>query len=140
MAHEALIHRLDAELATDSVTDFDAELATDGVTEFLEYFFGDPSWATFTPGGPLARFRAADTGAEWLVQVGTSSGTSPGGNTYEKEPSFQRVDSGSPTVTVTASARDLDAWVWNRPTLAPPSVEGSDGDYQALVTVLAAGV
>jgi uncharacterized protein (TIGR03083 family) len=139
MAHEALIHRLDAELATDSVSDFDADLATDGVSEMLEYFFGDPSWATFEPDGPIGRLRTIDTRTEWLVQVGVSSGTSPSGNSYQREPSFQRLDSGSPSVTVSASARDLDAWIWNRPTLAPPTVEGSGEDYHALLAVVAPG-
>jgi len=136
MTHEALIHRLDAELATGSVSDFDTDLAIDGVDEMLDHFFGDPSWAKFEPGGPIVRIRALDTDAEWLVQVGETSGTSPSGNTYEGEPAFQRLASGTPTVTVGASARDLDAWIWNRPTLAAPIIEGSDADYHAVVRVV----
>ena len=39
-AHEALIHRLDAELTAGVVTELDAGLATDGVLEAIEWMFG----------------------------------------------------------------------------------------------------
>jgi uncharacterized protein (TIGR03083 family) len=64
-AHEALIHRLDAELTAGAVTDLDPALATDGVLEVLELMFGGaPAWATtIHTDGPLGRVATTDTGA-----------------------------------------------------------------------------
>ncbi len=53
MAHEVVIHRLDAELAADAVTPIDAGLAADGVHEALQHFYGGfPPWSTHTSGRP----------------------------------------------------------------------------------------
>ena len=47
-AHEALIHRLDAEQVVGDVTPLDARLATDGIDEALRIMFGGtPDWAEF---------------------------------------------------------------------------------------------
>ena len=49
-AHEALIHRLDAELTAGERTAIDARLAADGVDEVLGVMYGEPPpWGTFTP-------------------------------------------------------------------------------------------
>src|SRR6476619_3799926 len=46
-AHEAFIHRLDAELTAGTVTEMDSRLAHDGVLEVLERMFAAvPPWAT----------------------------------------------------------------------------------------------
>ena len=52
-AHEALIHRLDAELAAGvRVTPLDAALAADGVAEVLDVMYGGaPAWGSFTRSG-----------------------------------------------------------------------------------------
>jgi uncharacterized protein (TIGR03083 family) len=57
-AHEALIHRVDAELTAGSRTPMDPRLSADGVDEVLRVMFSDlPAWASFTPDpeGPLRR-------------------------------------------------------------------------------------
>lgn len=78
MAQEALVHRLDAELTVGSVTDLDAALATDGVHEALQHFYGGhPPWSDYSAGGPVGRVRTTDTGAEWLLRLGSFSGLSP---------------------------------------------------------------
>ena len=141
MAHEALIHRLDAELTTGTVTDFAADLATDGVLEVLQYFFGYPVWATWDADGPVGRLRATDSGAEWLVQLGSFSGLSPNtGKTWDHEPSLELVDSAAPTFTVSGTGRDLDAWLWGRPPLAEPVVDGDTTDLARLQAIIAAGI
>jgi uncharacterized protein (TIGR03083 family) len=134
MAHEALIHRLDAELAADAVTDFDPALAADGVPEVVHYFFGwRPSWGELSP-GPVGRLKATDTGDEWLVQIGTWSGQSPtSGKTYEGEAYTSLVTDGEPSFSVSATARDLDAWLWNRPTISAPVIDGDASRLQAMV-------
>ncbi|WP_238993563.1 hypothetical protein [Nocardioides caldifontis] len=49
-AHEALIHRLDAELTAGTVTALDPTLASDGVDEALDVMFGGcPPWGSFEP-------------------------------------------------------------------------------------------
>jgi uncharacterized protein (TIGR03083 family) len=135
MAHEALIHRLDAELTADAVSDFDAALAADGVAEVLYYFFGwHPTWATLTPGTTVGRLAATDTGNEWLVRFDSWSGHSPdSGKTYDGESFLSIVDAGDPSYSVQASARDLDAWLWNRPTITAPKIDGDASVLQAVV-------
>jgi uncharacterized protein (TIGR03083 family) len=132
-AHEALIHRVDAELTAGSRTPLDPVLATDGVDEALRVIYGGvPGWGTFTPQGDgLVRLRAADTGASWLVLLGRFTGTDPGGTSYD-EPDIYPAASDPGTVAaaeVTADAADLDCWMWHRPPLGP--VERS-GDQRAL--------
>lgn len=141
-AHEALIHRLDAELVVDAVTDIDAELAADGVDEAMRVMFGGvPPWATWQPGGPTGRVRIAGGDAEWQFRMGTVSGTSPtSGTVYSDEPSIELLDEASPSFTVTASARDLDAYLWNRPTLGAVRVDGDDADYRRFAAMVGAGI
>lgn len=138
MAQEALIHRLDAELTVGAVTGFDAALAADGVVEGLELFYGGrtPAWATFDGSGPVGRVGMTDTGDNLLLRVGTISGTHPTGKTYTGEPSVLMLESGDPTFTVTGTARDLDAWLWQRPTLADVQVDGSRDDFAQLQAVI----
>jgi uncharacterized protein (TIGR03083 family) len=134
-AHEALIHRLDAELTAGTVTGFDAELATDGVLEAVEWMFGGaPSWATAAKDGPLGRLVTIDTGATWLVQVGHWSGVGPeSGTVYADEAMLFLVADGEPTFEVRGSARDLDAWVWNRPGFAEVKRSGEMADFEAVI-------
>ena len=132
-AHEALIHRVDAELTAGSRTPLDPALASDGVDEALRVIYGGvPDWGTFTPeGGGLVRLRAADTGASWLVLLGRFTGTDPGGTSYDEPDIYPAAsDPGTDAAAeVTASAADLDCWLWHRPPLG--AVERS-GDSEAL--------
>jgi uncharacterized protein (TIGR03083 family) len=138
-AHEALIHRLDAELTAGVVTELDAGLATDGVHEAIEWMFGGaPGWASSTPDGPVGRLSTTDTDTSWLVQVGHWSGTSPNtGKTYTDEQMLFLVDAGEPSFELTGTAADLDAWIWNRP---PRSEISRTGDTAALEAVIMSGL
>lgn len=142
MAHEALIHRIDAELTAGlTVSHVDAELAADGIAEMIDYFFGGPAWSAFTASGPVGLLRATDTGGQWSVQVGSVSGTSPDGErSYDQEPAFRAADASAqaPSFTVSAAARDLDAWLWQRPTHTDVAVEGSDADFAAFTAIVTA--
>jgi uncharacterized protein (TIGR03083 family) len=141
MAHEALIHRLDAELTVGLLTDVDPSLASDGVHELLQHFHPHPEWADYRGDGPVGRLRATDTGDEWLVRVGSWGGLSPNtGKTYRDEPCVGLATDGEPSFTVSGTARDLDAWAWNRPPLEPPATDGSDADFRAFAAVLATGI
>jgi uncharacterized protein (TIGR03083 family) len=134
-AHEALIHRLDAELTVSTVTDLDPELATDGVAEVLEWMYdGIPAWGTSEGTGPIGRVATTDTGGQWLVQLGTWSGTSPNtGKIYAGEGSLTILRDGEPTFEVSGTARDLDAWLWNRPTLTDITRTGDCAGFEELI-------
>src|SRR6516162_2466870 len=87
-AHEALIHRVDAELTAGERTGMDARLSADGVDEALRVMYGGelPDWGAFTPASADAvRLRATDTGDSWLVTAGRFTGTDPGdGVSYDQ--------------------------------------------------------
>jgi uncharacterized protein (TIGR03083 family) len=139
-AHEALVHRLDAEAAAG--VDFhpiDPELAGDGVDEVLDVMYGGaPPWAAVTLDGPVGLLRATDTGRQWWVQIGRFDGVGPeSGTEFRDEPMLALLPGGRPTFTVSATAADLDAWLWNRPSTGPVSV---DGDASRFIAVLRAGV
>ena len=77
-AHEALIHRLDAEQAAGAVTPFDPPLAADGVQECLEVMFGgSPPWGEFRGLPHHVRVDLTDVGESVWVQIGRFSGTNP---------------------------------------------------------------
>ena len=78
-AHEAAIHRIDAELTAGvPVTPLDAALADDGVAEALGVMYGGaPPWGSFTPSGETIAVRMTDTGTDLLVALGKFSGTDP---------------------------------------------------------------
>lgn len=140
-AHEALIHRVDAELAANHRTDIDAVLATDGVLETIEWQFGGaPSWSTrAADAGPVGRVATTDTNAEWFVRIDRWSGTSPNtGTTYSDEPVLELVETAptDPAFEIAGSAVELDLWMWNR------GDEGVTirGDATAFIEVVRVGV
>jgi len=145
-AHEALIHRVDAELTTGTLTPLDPRLAADGVDEALRVMYGvPPTWAQSSV-DPAATVRVActDTGDSWLVTLGRFAGTSPNsGKTYDGEPFLQvesRDDGRPTTVSVSATAADLDCWLWNRPAVGPVEQAGAPETLSRFVAVVAAGV
>jgi uncharacterized protein (TIGR03083 family) len=127
-AHEALIHRLDAELTVGDVTALDTELASDGVLEVLDVMYGgEVPWGTFTPAGVQAEVRTTDTGLTVPVALGRFTGTDPDdGTTYDDEElSVRRADKGQePSAVVSGRAADLDAWLWHRRDESGISFEG----------------
>lgn len=120
-AHEALIHRIDAELATgngpDDWASVDAELASDGVDEALRIMLGGvPDWGTLELDGRSARIEATDTGASWNLVLGHFTGTHPPSGTYCDEDAFDVTDEQvQPAAVVRGGAADLDCWLWGRP-------------------------
>jgi len=129
-AHEALIHRLDAEEAAGQVTDLDPRLASDGVLEALTVMYGGcPPWGTITPSDRVIDVRMTDTGDALHVALARFTGTDPDGTTYD-EPDLAVVPQGATVATVSGTAGDLDAWLWHR---GEGRVEVAlDGDQAAL--------
>jgi uncharacterized protein (TIGR03083 family) len=116
-AHEALIHRLDAELAAGTPTPLDPRLAADGVEETLDVMFGTtPAWGEFVPLPHHVRVDCTDTGDATWVQLGTLVGTDPATGEAVDEADIRVVaDPGTePDAVVAGPAGALDAWLWHR--------------------------
>ena len=142
-AHEALIHRLDAELVGGRPGTMDPALSADGVDELLRVMWAElPGWAAFRPTGGEVLVETTDTGDAWLAVLGRFTGTSPNtGKSYD-EPTIMVAEpamAAAPAARVRGTAAALDRWLWNR---GDTGVERT-GDPAALAHVddlVAAGV
>lgn len=137
-AHEALIHRLDAEQTAGEVTPLDPALAADGVDEALDVMFGGtPPWGTFTGDDRYVRVDLTDRDHSVWVQLGRFVGTDPGGNRHDVDDLSAVADPGvEPTVVIAGSAPDLDAWLWRRAGAEPLRVAGDPAAYDAFRKVV----
>jgi uncharacterized protein (TIGR03083 family) len=117
-AHEALIHRTDAELAAGlPVTRPEAALAADGVDELIRGFLvGVPEWASWTPDGTTVALACTDVEARYVLELGRMTGTSPtSGRSYDLDAAELRDDpSARAHAEVAGDAWDLDRWLWGR--------------------------
>jgi uncharacterized protein (TIGR03083 family) len=143
-AHEALIHRVDAELAAGSRTPMDPRLSADGVDEALRVMYsGIPPWGAFaSDGSRVLRLRATDTGDSWLVTLGRFTGTDPEGS-YCDEPDFSvaDADSGAPaSALISGTAADLDCWLWHRPPAGAIDQAGDSGALAEFTAAIAPGL
>ena len=145
-AHEALIHRVDAELTAGQRTGMDPGLSADGVDEALRVMYGGevPDWGSFTPAGPeTIRLRATDTSGSWVVTVGRFTGTDPDDQASYDEPCLQVAerDAGEPAAAqITGTAADLDCWLWHRPPLVPVERSGDEDVLGRFDSAIAPGV
>ncbi|MGH8945533.1 MAG: maleylpyruvate isomerase family mycothiol-dependent enzyme [Acidimicrobiia bacterium] len=127
-AHEALIHRVDAELVSDEVTPADPDLALDGIDELLRVMLGGmPAWGSFQPDGLVVGVEATDAPGRWTLRLGRFQGTSPNsGKTYD----FDAAEVGNgPEGThalLGGEAWLLDRWLWGRAGDQSPSVAGDE--------------
>jgi uncharacterized protein (TIGR03083 family) len=144
-AHEALIHRVDAELAAGGRTPMDPRLSADGVDEALRIMYGGvPEWGRFTAGSAgTLRLKATDTGDSWLVSLGSFTGTDPGDQTSYDEPSVHAADrdpGGGSAAVVAGRAADLDCWLWHRPPLAQIDRSGDQDVLSRFDSATAPGI
>lgn len=139
-AHEALIHRLDAEETAGAVTEMDPTLAADGVLEALTVMYGGcPPWGTITPSDRVVAIRLTDTGDELRVALARFTGTDPDDGTTYDEPDVAVVadDGAPPLATVSGTAGDLDTWLWHRGQgRVDVRLEGDDAALAELATIL----
>ena len=134
-AHEALVHRVDAELAAGTSSAVDPVLAADGVHEVLDVMYGGcPPWGSWEPGESLIRVDCTDTGDGFWLRFGTFSGTDPdSGTSYVDEEDFHVVEAPGgdvePDVVVDGPAAALDLWLWSRGGDTEVSVAGDEATY-----------
>ena len=143
-AHEALIHRVDAELTAGLPRSLiDPALAADGVDEALRVMYGGdlPAWGSFVPDGAgQVSIQAADAGAAWLAELGRFTGTDPDDGKSYDQPGI-RVTAGDPgpdtAATIRGHADDLDCWLWHRPAHGPLERSGDAAALAGLDALLA---
>ncbi|MDQ1292539.1 MAG: hypothetical protein QG608_419 [Actinomycetota bacterium] len=144
-AHEALIHRVDAELAAGERTAIDPLLAADGIDEVLRIVHGGiPPWGSTAPyeEGTAVRLCAKDTGRTWVCAIDRFVGTSPTTGVEFDRPALQVLaDEGCAVdATLTGTAADLDCFLWNRPAEGQILRQGSAGLLARLDELLAEGM
>jgi uncharacterized protein (TIGR03083 family) len=131
-AHEALIHRVDAEQTAGQVTPLDPALAADGVDEALDVMLGGtPAWGTFAGLPQHVRVDVADRGESVWVQLGRFTGTDPdSGVDHDLDDISVVPDPGTePDVVVSGTAGPLDAWLWRRADDSEVTVSGDRRVY-----------
>jgi uncharacterized protein (TIGR03083 family) len=143
-AHEAMIHRLDAEYTAGTVTPMDPELSADGIDVVLHTSLGwRPEWADVVADGTTVDVVAHDTGDRWRVATGRWSGMSPNTATaYTDEPLVDVVDdaAGAADATLTGAAAAIDAWLWGRGSRAALEPSGDTVALDRLAAVVTVGV
>ena len=113
-AHEALIHRVDGELAAGIPSEMDTDLAADGVQELVDWFFGTaPDWATFEPRERL-RIVRTDGPGEWYLAKGRFRGTGPESGTAHDMVTVLAGHPGVAEAEIRGPAPQLDLWLWGR--------------------------
>lgn len=135
-AHEALIHRLDAEQTAGTLTPLDPTLAADGVDEALDIMFGgSPPWGVFAPLPHFLRVDLTDTGESVWVQLGRFTGTNPVDDVAFDEDDLRVVDvdglppDTEPDAVISGPAGAVDAWLWRRGDAEALHVTGDRGVY-----------
>lgn len=118
-AHEAFVHRWDAEHAVDDVRPADPRLAADGVDEYVARYLTGGAWSG--PSGVLV-LQATDTPLTKRFGCGADSVDADGG----PRELTGRHDGGArkPTTTVTGTAEQLDLMLWRRLQADPRHVHG----------------
>ena len=140
-AHEALIHRVDAELTAGSeVSAIDSVLAADGVDEIVDVMYGrDHPLVTFTPAQDrVVELVATDVDRHWVLQLGRETATIDGEEI--DDPNFRPAPNATANATISGTAANLDLWLWNRPTHADLTHSGDQATLDAMTDVLAEGM
>ena len=100
-AHEAVIHRCDAELADGTLGSIEADVAADGVNEYFELLALLPAVQAIKGDGETVHFHCTDREVEWLAEM------TPDG--LEIRPEHAKG-----TVAVRGPANAIMLAVWNR--------------------------
>ena len=110
MAHETLIHRIDAEQAHGYQSAVDPGLAVDGVDEMLEVVLAPfPDGGEFAADDTAALIRTADR--SWLIRPGEY--TTKGDKVVVRLRAVVIAD-GEPGVTIGGEPEHVLLWLWGR--------------------------
>jgi uncharacterized protein (TIGR03083 family) len=145
-AHEALIHRIDAELTAGTRSEMDPRLSADGVDEAVRLMYGGalPAWGNFAADeGETLRIAATDTGDSWFITLGHFTGTDPDSEKSYDEAAICAADTDpgrGTTATITGGAADLDCWLWHRPPTGTIDRSGAGEVLAAFEEKIAGGV
>jgi uncharacterized protein (TIGR03083 family) len=145
-AHEALIHRIDAELAAGQRSGMDPLLSADGVDEVLRILYGGdlPTWGTFDADETRTlRIKATDTGDSWHLSLGQFSGTDPDDQRSYDQPGINVADPDPGTqtaATISGAAADLDCWLWGRPPADTIERSGDPTVIDSIDAIIADGI
>ncbi len=128
MAHESVIHRIDVELAHEVVEPIDVDLASDGVDGIITAMMtGYPDWSDVTRTDRTVRLTARDAARRWDMRFITFSGTSTRtGHEFVDEPSLVLEELSNPGAVISASAEELDRYLWGRGPGSTLDVTGDD--------------
>jgi uncharacterized protein (TIGR03083 family) len=116
-AHEALVHRVDAEQTAGTPSPLDPALATDGIDEVLGVMYGGtPAWGSFHGLPHHLRIDVTDTGTPVWVQLGRFSGTDPDSGTVYDEDDIAVVDDPGtdPDAVISGTSEVLLLRLWRR--------------------------
>jgi hypothetical protein len=153
-AHEALIHRVDAELTLAAVggpppAPIDEDLALDGIDELVRGMLDvgpAPAWGAWFPDGTTARLEPVtegSTGPSWDVDLGRVAGTDRSGVDRDlpalrvRSPDRAGPDPGRVDLVVRAPAGLLDRWLWGRAPLDSVDLVGDPALAERLREVTA---
>lgn len=157
-AHEALIHRLDAELTVGSRTPLDPALAADGVDEALTIMRGyepEEGLTHAVVGGTVLLTVDADSDLDqrmWSLEPVRVTGSSQGedvdvsrllATSVNVPPSVDGRPTGtyvSCAASISGSAEDVDAWLWNRPQSSQLRRKGDETALAALDAVVGGSI
>jgi uncharacterized protein (TIGR03083 family) len=126
-AHEALVHRVDAELAAGvEVTPVAPEVAADGVDELVRGFLvGVPDWAQLDLDGVTVGVWCTDVGTRHVLALGRMTGTSPNSGRSYDLPAASLAEAATPVDgEVAGPAWALDRWLWGRGEMEELTVRG----------------
>ncbi len=121
MAHETVVHRVDAEQAHGYESVIDPELASDGVSELFDVFAtGYPSWAEFYPSPDVARVEVADR--SWTVRLGEYVGIKNGVEHRKSTSVLER--EAHPGAVISGDPDRVMLWMWGRASIEDVTVTG----------------
>jgi uncharacterized protein (TIGR03083 family) len=118
-AHEAAVHRWDAQAITGRADPIAPDLAADGTSEYCQRILRRWDGASWSGPAGVLRLVAEDTGGAWLIRL-------------DPTPALVPAAEGEPLATVRGTASDLDLWLWRR-----VSAVRSEGDPAVVEAFLA---
>lgn len=121
MAHETLVHRVDAEQAHGYESEVDPDLATDGVAELFDVFItGYPEWGDHVPSAAVVQI---ETGSRsWTGRFGRFTGTK-GDRDYDL-PTLILEQGTKPGAVISGEPDRVLLWMWGRAPLSDVEVSG----------------